>query len=50
MPVLDGLDEMPKALRPAAIKALDRETSGRPLVLTCRTSEYLDAVQQTARY
>jgi hypothetical protein len=44
MPVLDGLDEMPKALRPAAIKALDRETSGRPLVPTCRTSEYLDAV------
>lgn len=28
MPVLDGLDEMPEALRPAAIEELDRATGG----------------------
>jgi MFS family permease len=40
MPVLDGLDEIPDVLRRTAIEAVDRAISGRPLVLTCRTSEY----------
>lgn len=44
MPVLDGLDEIPDAVRPTVIKELNQATGGRPLVLTCRTSEYHDAV------
>jgi hypothetical protein len=44
MPVLDGLDEIPDAVRSTAIDELDQATGGRPLVLTCRTSEYHDAV------
>ncbi len=44
MPVLDGLDEIPDAVRSTAIEKLDQATGGRPLVLTCRTSEYHDAV------
>lgn len=43
MPVLDGLDEIPNVLRRTAIEAVDRAMGGRPLVLTCRTSEYRDA-------
>jgi hypothetical protein len=44
MPVLDGLDEVPDVLRRTAIEAVDRAIGGRPLVLTCRTSEYQNAV------
>lgn len=45
LPVLDGLDEMPPELQSAAIDAIDRATSGgRPLVLTCRSAEYEEAV------
>jgi len=44
VPILDGLDEIPDALRPTAIEAVDQATGDRPLVLTCRTSEYQDAV------
>jgi hypothetical protein len=47
LPILDGLDETPPALHAAAIDALDRAVAGgRPLVLTCRTAEYEDAVRQ----
>lgn len=45
LPVLDGLDEMLPELQSAAIDAIDRATSGgRPLVLTCRSAEYEEAV------
>jgi transcriptional regulator with XRE-family HTH domain len=45
LPVLDGLDEMPPELQPTAIDTIDRATSGgRPLVLTCRSAEYEQAV------
>lgn len=45
MPVLDGLDETPPELQAAAIDAIDLATAGgRPLVLTCRRTEYEDAV------
>jgi transcriptional regulator with XRE-family HTH domain len=45
MPVLDGLDEAPPELQAAAIDAIDLATAGgRPLVLTCRRTEYEDAV------
>src|SRR5215469_5290838 len=45
MPVLDGLDETPPELRAAAIDAIDLATAGgRPLVVTCRSTEYEKAV------
>lgn len=51
MPVLDGLDEMSVVLRPAAINAIDRAVGDRcPLVVTCRTAEYHDAVNRNGRF
>ncbi len=45
IPVLDGLDEMPLALRSLAIHRLNASLHlGEPLVLTCRTAEYVSAV------
>lgn len=45
MPVLDGLDEMPPELQGAAIDAIDLAIAGgRPLVVTCRSAEYEEAV------
>jgi DNA-binding SARP family transcriptional activator len=45
MPVLDGLDETPPDLQAAAIDAIDLATAGgRPLVVTCRSTEYEEAV------
>ncbi|MGH3755642.1 MAG: NACHT domain-containing protein, partial [Pseudonocardiaceae bacterium] len=51
MPVLDGLDEMPPALRGAAIEALDRAVvDSGPLVVTCRSDEYQSAVAASGRF
>jgi DNA-binding XRE family transcriptional regulator len=45
MPVLDGLDEAPAELQAAAIDAIDLAIAGgRPLVVTCRRTEYEEAV------
>jgi hypothetical protein len=45
LPVLDGLDEMPSQLRAVAIRTLNASLHiGDPLVLTCRSSEYVAAV------
>jgi DNA-binding SARP family transcriptional activator len=45
IPVLDGLDEIPPELHGAAIDALDRAVAdGSPLVVTCRGTEYEQAV------
>lgn len=45
LPILDGLDETPPDLHAAAIDALDRAVAGgRPIVVTCRTDEYEQAV------
>ncbi|MGH3828044.1 MAG: NACHT domain-containing protein, partial [Pseudonocardiaceae bacterium] len=45
MVVLDGLDEMPAALLPEAIAALDAAVASQyPLVVTCRSDEYEAAV------
>lgn len=50
LPVLDGLDELPGAEHAAALDALDRAAGGgRPFVLTCRTTEYQDAVRAGGR-
>src|SRR5262249_20446093 len=44
-PVLDGLDETPPGLHTAAIDAVDQAIAGgRPLVITCRSAEYEQAV------
>jgi thioredoxin-like negative regulator of GroEL len=45
IPVLDGLDELPSDWRPRALESLDHfAAAGRPLVVTCRGSEYEQAV------
>ena len=44
LPVLDGLDELPPARRVAALAALDTQLPDQPLVLTCRTDAYSEAV------
>ena len=46
LPILDGLDEIPVALRPLGIKNLNRELdAAQPIILTCRTAEYREAVE-----
>jgi hypothetical protein len=45
LPVLDGLDELPTRLQGTAIEALDHAHGG-PLVLTCRSAEYEQAVAE----
>jgi thioredoxin-like negative regulator of GroEL len=48
MPVFDGLDELPATLHSKAIQALDLYASrGRPIVATCRTREYEQAVSSS---
>ncbi|SDQ60673.1 NACHT domain-containing protein [Thermostaphylospora chromogena] len=47
LPVLDGLDELPASAQAAVITALNRFLSrDDQVILTCRTSEYADAVSQ----
>jgi hypothetical protein len=47
--VLDGLDETPPGLHTAATDAIDQAIAGgRPLVVTCRTNEYENAVRHGA--
>ncbi|MFG1848562.1 NACHT domain-containing protein [Micromonospora carbonacea] len=46
LPVLDGLDELPAAARPAALLALNAASPGLPgVVVASRTAQYLDAVR-----
>jgi hypothetical protein len=47
MPVLDGLDEMPLALRVRALRAIDECHGERPIVATCRTAEYEEIVLES---
>ncbi|MEV4871819.1 NACHT domain-containing protein [Streptomyces syringium] len=47
IPVLDGLDELPERSRAAALASLnDTLPSDTPLVLTCRTADYVRAVAE----
>ncbi|MGC0312893.1 NACHT domain-containing protein [Kitasatospora acidiphila] len=47
LPVLDGLDELPAADQPVALRKLNRVLGeGGPLVLTCRTKEYAKAIKR----
>ncbi|WP_204061624.1 NACHT domain-containing protein [Microbispora corallina] len=48
LPVLDGLDELPDAVRPKVIMALNAASAVEALILTCRTTEYLAAVGPAA--
>ncbi|MBO2452946.1 NACHT domain-containing protein [Actinomadura barringtoniae] len=51
MPVLDGLDEMDAALMPKAIKLIDQAVGDdRPLVVTCRSAEFENAVTASNRF
>jgi tetratricopeptide (TPR) repeat protein len=43
LPVLDGLDEVGRAALPAATLAVNRYGWAQPLVVTCRSEEYLEA-------
>ena len=44
-PILDGLDEVPVALRSVAIGEINRSLDAtQPIILTCRTEEYISAV------
>ena len=46
LPVIDGLDELAPDYRPALLTTLNDSLGGTdPLVLTCRTDEYVDAVE-----
>ncbi len=46
LPVLDGLDELPKSLHPVVITELNASfTDADALILTCRTSEYVAATK-----
>ncbi|MER6030989.1 NACHT domain-containing protein [Streptomyces sp. NPDC001851] len=48
LPVLDGLDELPEALRPQALSAINRALPLRQsLVLSSRTAEYRDALSRS---
>jgi hypothetical protein len=48
-PVLDGFDELPEALRAGAIEQINGLGSDRPLLVTSRPDEYLDAVRHGGR-
>jgi hypothetical protein len=46
LPILDGLDEIPDQVRgPAISRVNDALRPGEPLVVTCRTQQYQDAVR-----
>jgi hypothetical protein len=50
LPVLDGLDEIPDAVRgPAITRINDALRPGEQAVVTCRTGQYRDAVQPPGR-
>ena len=46
LPILDGLDEVPEALRGSAIVRInDALRPGEQIVVTCRTGQYRDAIR-----
>jgi hypothetical protein len=48
LPVLDGVDELPAELRPAALAAISAwANAGRPLVVTCRSAEYESLIRSS---
>ena len=47
LPILDGLDELPVAWHSLAIESLDRFAASSALVVTCRATDYEQAVART---
>lgn len=48
LPVLDGLDELPAADHPTALEKINGVLEqGGPLILTCRTDDYREAISHT---
>lgn len=48
IPILDGLDELPKRLHGPATEAIDAAMGrGLPLVVTCREADYESSVEET---
>ncbi|MFF1680829.1 NACHT domain-containing protein [Streptomyces sp. NPDC058256] len=46
LPVLDGLDEIPESARRSAIRGINHAIGGeRPIVVTCRATEYEDLIR-----
>ncbi|MEU6261506.1 NACHT domain-containing protein [Streptomyces sp. NPDC047043] len=46
LPVLDGLDEIPESARRGAIRGINHAIGGeRPIVVTCRATEYEDLIR-----
>ncbi|MFJ1561544.1 NACHT domain-containing protein [Streptomyces mirabilis] len=49
LPVLDGLDELPAPERPTALRKLNSAlAAGGPVVLTCRTDDYAEAIRSAS--
>jgi tetratricopeptide (TPR) repeat protein len=46
LPILDGLDEVGAAALPAATRAVNRYGWAQPMVVTCRSNDYLEATGQ----
>ena len=50
VPILDGLDEIPEALRPVAVARLTQAVrDSRPIVVTCRAEEYSRIIAATGK-
>ncbi|MEU4690604.1 hypothetical protein [Actinoplanes sp. NPDC023714] len=46
LPVLDGLDEIPESARRSAVREINRAIGGdRPIIVTCRSAEYVDVIR-----
>lgn len=49
LPVLDGLDQLPELVRGEAIDSINRLGSDLPVVVTCRTEVYREAIMTAER-
>lgn len=47
LPVLDGLDELPKRVQPRVLSALNAAATTESVILTCRTAEYRHVVERS---
>ena len=47
--IIDGLDEMPARYRVNAVRGISLMPADMPLVVTCRTTEYVEAVKNAGR-
>ncbi|MGO1052042.1 NACHT domain-containing protein [Crossiella sp. CA198] len=48
LPILDGFDELPPEHLPSALEGINLAVDGgKPLILTCRTTEYRELIEDT---